>query len=366
MSNNYNPDVVSPPGETLAEVLQERGMSPAQLGERLGRPEEAVHEIIHGKMPLTKSDAERLARTLRVPADFWLTRERQYRLFLEESEAQGRRRTELAWLKQVPLSQMIKRGWLSRAGDKSDQMRSLLAFFDVGSMEEWQRAWMSPDAVFRRSPSFEGAPGAVAAWLRQGEIEARRIPCAPFNRKAFHSVLERARSLTRESPGIFQPLLARRCAEAGVAIVFLPELPRCRVSGVTRWLSPAKAMIQLSLRYRSDDHLWFTFFHEAGHILLHGKRDVFVEEEGIEEDEKEAQANRFAADSLIPPRQYQRLLTREPFSKSKIKAFADEIGIAPGIVVGRLQHDGHLPYSHSNHLKQRFRLSELQTTKQQI
>jgi plasmid maintenance system antidote protein VapI len=360
MTNNYDPDVVSPPGETLADILHERGLSQTALAERLGRPKEVVRDIIHGKVPMTKGDALKLARILGVPVDFWVTREYQYRLFREESEDENRRRTELAWLRLIPLSQMIKRGWLSQAKDKSDHVRSLLAFFDVDSVGEWQRVWMSPDAVFRRSPSFEGAPGAVAAWLRQGEVEASRISCAPFNRQAFRGVLARARCLTREPPEIFQPLLAKRCAEAGVAVVFLPELPKCRVSGVTRWLSPTEAMIQLSLRYRSDDHLWFTFFHEAGHILLHGKREVFVEEEGIEGDEKEEQANRFAADSLIPQRQYQRLLTQEPLSKAKIKAFADTVGIAPGIVVGRLQHDGHLPYSHCNNLKRRFRLSELQ------
>jgi plasmid maintenance system antidote protein VapI len=366
MTNNYNPDMVSPPGETLAEVLHERGLTQATLAERLGRPKEVVRDIIHGKVPMTKGDASRLARILRVPADFWITREQQYRLFMEESEEQNRRQTELAWLRQIPVTQMIKRGWISVGKNKEDQVRAIREFFGVHSVEEWQQTWMSPEAAFRRSPSFEGAPGAVAAWLRQGEIEARHISCAPFHKQALRDVLERARSLTREPSEIFQPLLRKRCADAGVAIVFLPELPKCRVSGVTRWLSSTKAMIQLSLRYRSDDHLWFTFFHEAGHILLHGKKDVFVEEEGIEGGEKEEQANRFAAESLIPRRQYQRLLSEGLFGTTKIKAFAKEIGIAPGIVVGRLQHDGHLPYSHCNNLKQRFRLSELQTTRQPL
>jgi plasmid maintenance system antidote protein VapI len=360
MANNYRPDAVSPPGETLTEVLRNRGISQTVLAKRLGRPKEAIRDIIHGKIPMTKGDATKLAHILRVPADFWITREQQYRLFVEEGEADERRRTELAWLRQFPVSQMIKRGWISETKDKREQVHVALAFFAVDSVEEWQRCWMSPEAVFRRSPSFESAPGAVAAWLRKGELEARRISCVTFNKQSFRSVLGRARSLTREPPEIFQPLLKKICAEAGVAIVFLPELPKCRVSGVTRWLSPTKAMIQLSLRYRADDHLWFTFFHEAGHILLHGKREVFVEEEGIEGGEKEEQANRFAADSLIPPRQYQALLGQEPLSNSKIKAFAEKIGIAPGIVVGRLQHDGQVPYSHCNNLKHRFRLSELQ------
>ena len=104
MGNNYNPDTVSPPGETLAEVLHERGLTQAALAERLGRPKEAIRDIIHGKVPMTKSDASRLARILRIPADFWITRERQYRLFVDDSEAQNRHQKELAWLRQIPVA----------------------------------------------------------------------------------------------------------------------------------------------------------------------------------------------------------------------------------------------------------------------
>jgi len=124
------------------------------------------------------------------------------------------------------------------------------------------------------------------------------------------------------------------------------------VSGVARWLNPSKALIQLSMRYKSGDHLWFTFFHEAGHILLHGKREVFIDVEGMK-NEKEDEANRFAANKLIPPLQYRQLLDMAPFNRPKLKAFARQADIAPGIVVGRLQHDGYLPYSYCNDLKQR-------------
>jgi Zn-dependent peptidase ImmA (M78 family) len=126
------------------------------------------------------------------------------------------------------------------------------------------------------------------------------------------------------------------------------------VCGATRWLTPEKALIQLSLRYRSDDHLWFTFFHEAAHILLHGKRAVFVESQGasakaslvdkVKRRAEEDEANRFAGDILIPLTQYSALLKAQTFSAAAIKAFADQIGIAPGIVLGRLQHDHVVPF----------------------
>ena len=145
----------------------------------------------------------------------------------------------------------------------------------------------------------------------------------------------------------------RLCAKSGVAVIFTPELPKTRISGATRWLNANKALIQLSLRYKTDDHLWFTFFHEAGHILLHGKKDVFIESDG-DTDTKEVEANRFAANFLIPPAEFKRISMSANISKKAIVSFAKEIGISPGIVVGRLQHEGILKRSYRNELKKSF------------
>jgi Zn-dependent peptidase ImmA (M78 family) len=128
-----------------------------------------------------------------------------------------------------------------------------------------------------------------------------------------------------------------------VVFALVPELKGCRAHGATRWLSPRRALIQLSFRYRTDDHFWFTFFHEAAHILLHRKRAIFLEADEHEGNEEE-EANRFAADFLVPP-QHLEGVTAESLSKQFIVGLADDIGVSPGIVAGRLQHDGLIPYS---------------------
>jgi Predicted Zn peptidase len=110
----------------------------------------------------------------------------------------------------------------------------------------------------------------------------------------------------------------------------------------------------LSIRYGTDDHLWFTFFHEAGHILLHGKRDVFIEDDRPA-DQKEHEANTFACDFLIPAERLRQFIQAENWrSQDAIMLFAESLGLAPGIVVGRLQHEKLIPYSHYNALKRRF------------
>jgi HTH-type transcriptional regulator/antitoxin HigA len=354
-ANQYIPDYVIPPGETLLEALEERGMTQAELSERTGRKKKTINEIVKGKAPITPETALQLERVLSIPARFWNNLEKNYREDLARIEDEERLSRDVEWLENFPLREIFKKAWVEKAADQVQQVKNMLGFFGVASPEQWQEIWMGEAVAYRKSPSFESNPGALAVWLRKGELVAQQTACAPFDKTAFRTALEEIRTLTTEPPETFQPELARKCAGAGVAVAFVPELPGTHVSGATRWLTSTKALIQLSLRHKSDDHLWFTFFHEAGHILLHGKTDLFIDDEtvtGIKED----QANKFAADALIPPSPYRRFKTTlgTRISKKTIRSFSQEIGIAPGILVGRLQHDGLLPQSHCNDLKARF------------
>jgi HTH-type transcriptional regulator / antitoxin HigA len=237
------------------------------------------------------------------------------------------------------------------------QLQEVLRFFGIASSERWPEVTekLCSQVAFRKSEAFEVDNTALIAWLRKGELDAKGLLCEKYNEKRFQETLNTIRHLSIEPPTVFQHQLKQLCAACGVAVVFVPELPKTRVSGATRWLTPNKALIQLSLRYKSDDHLWFSFFHEAGHILKHGKKEIFIEGTSLEmAADKEDVANRFAADCLIPRSEYSRMVENPPYSKSKIKAFAAQLGIAPGIVVGRLQHDKFLPMKNCNDLKKRF------------
>ena len=211
--------------------------------------------------------------------------------------------------------------------------------------------WLGAQVAYRTSQAFESDPGAMSAWLRKGELIAREITCKPYDEAAFKAALKTIKSVTLKPPEEFQHEVVRLCADAGVAMAFVPELPKMRASGATWWLTPNKAVVLLSLRYKSDDHLWFSFFHEAGHILLHGKKDVFIEDN--QSSDKEDEANRFASEFLIPASKLKTFMLSTRLSKEAIRAFAAELGIAPGIVVGRLQHDSFLPVTHCNELKTR-------------
>ena len=354
--NEYDPDFVTPPGDTLREVIKARGISQPELAERMNQSRNNVARILSGDAPITTQTALKLERVLGIPARFWSNRELHYREFLAREEEQEELTKRSNWLKRFPVSTMVKLGWIEREKDNGRQLQVLLDYFQIATPEVWENYWSKPQAAFRKSVALKTDPYALAAWMRQGEIIAAAISCDDFNASKFKSVLLEIRKLTLQSPDVFQPELINMCASCGIAVAFVHELPKT-ACGATRWLTPTKALIQLSLRYKTDDHLWFTFFHEAAHILLHGKRLVFVECDNSDSNE-EREADEFASNILIPKKEYNEFVRLGNLTKITIRRFAMEQGIAPGIVVGRLQHDRLIPFSHFNDLKRKLKWPE--------
>jgi HTH-type transcriptional regulator / antitoxin HigA len=194
--------------------------------------------------------------------------------------------------------------------------------------------------------------GAISAWLRCGEIEAEHLDCPKYNKAKFEKAVQVIRSLTLLSQEESVLQMQHLCQRAGVVFVLVSSIPRAHVSGLARWLNPHRALIQLSMYGESNDRFWFTFFHEVAHILLHDKEDIFLDEwsgETCVESEQEREADRWAREFLIPS-QYEAQLTQLK-SRDSVIEFARQIGLHPGIVVGRLQHDQIIQPSWMNDLK---------------
>lgn len=355
LRNEYAPDFVSPPGETLLEILESRNINQAELAERTGRTPKTINEIIKGKARITPETAIQFERVLSIPASFWNNRQGQYDEFLARSQETKALSGSVRWAQKFHYSDMANWGWVPNTKDKLERARNLLNFFGFATPRTWSEPWRKIKVAYRKSGAIAADEYALAAWLRKGELIAQDIECDPYSERKFKDSLLEIRSLTTTKPELFQKELVNICAKCGVAVAFVPELPKT-ASGATRWLSAQKALIQLSLRYKADDHLWFTFFHEAAHILFHKKERIFIE--GFDNDnEEEKKADQFASEFLIPFAELDSFVQSHSsgrLSRNEIKRFAERLGISPGIVVGRLQHDGHLPHSHCNDLKQSF------------
>lgn len=354
-SDNFQPDWASAPGDTLADILAERNLSAVDLARWIGRSPEEAEQLLAGGAVVDSEIAKRLEAALGASAEFWMNREAQFRRDFARLRG-GRSSEEDGWLRGLPLRDMIKFGWLKPTTRENDEKDACLRFFGVSSVNAWRQRYggIVEAAAFRTSSSFASHPAAVAAWLRRGEIESESVSCSAWNTKRFKETLDGIRSLTRwKNPDDFLPELKKRCAECGVAVAVVRAPSGCRASGATRFLSENKALLLLSFRYLSDDHFWFTFFHEAGHLLLHGKKALFLEGMETISTEEEQQANEFAANALIPP-EFRATLTALHADARKVIRFAVQIGVSPGVVVGQLQHLGRIRRNQLNGLKRRF------------
>jgi HTH-type transcriptional regulator / antitoxin HigA len=345
-------DYAVPPGETLRELLEEQGLTQRDLARRADLSPKHVNRLLQGLVPLSADIATRLERVTGTPARIWNRLEADYRSDLERIRAQRELVPDVMWLAELPVKALVDREVLpERPADKVSRLEQMLAFFGVATVGAWQDVYADLACEFRTTKAYQANPGALATWLRLGELAAQDVECQPFDHKRLEASLASLRELTCEPPEVFSEKIRGLCGESGVAVVFVEEVPGSRASGVTRWLTPIKALIQLSFRYRTDDHLWFTFFHEVGHVLRHGKTDVWIEEASPATDPREAEADRFSRDVLIPPRHAKQLHTLQ--TADDVRAFAETIGIAPGIVVGRLQYDNYWSHSRGNQLKRR-------------
>ena len=359
----YVPQEVSPPGETLRDLMEERGLSQAELSRRLGRPSQAINEIVAGKKEITEETALELERVLQVPAHFWLAREARYREYLARLRDLARRKNHVEWLDTFPIKALQDLGKLTPGrltpALKSQLVDEVLRFFGVASPEGWAAQYNSVQAAFRRArPDRQTDNAAITAWLRMGEIAAEQVTTSAYSAEAFTAALPAMRALTIGDAANIGSELRRLTAQAGVVLVFVPALPGAHVSGVARWLND-RPLIQLSLLGKSNDGFWFSFFHEAAHILKHPKRAVFLDDAASAtavESPEEQEANRFAADVLVPA-EHRAALDTLPLERTSVEAFANRIGIHPGIVIVQLQHRGRVGYAHAlTNLKARYEI----------
>jgi addiction module HigA family antidote len=355
----YNPDKVSLPGATLLDILEDRGMTQSELAARTGRPLKTISEIINGKAAITSETALQLERVLGTPAEFWSNRESNYRAYLARLKELESLEAQKGWIKQFPIKAMRQRGWLQDCGGTvTGQMISLLNYFGVASPEQWEAGWTERRLAFRKAMNLKADIGAISVWLRQGEIEAERNRCQPFNKDRLLESLDKIRELTLErDPSVFIPNLTKICADCGIAIVFVRPFPRVPVYGASCWLNPDKALVQLSLRGKTADTLWFTIFHEIGHIVKHSKKEIFIEIDGKHENksQEELEADEYASETLIPSSLLKAWLNEKHKLTSKIISdFAKELNVAPGILVGRLQHIQRIKFSEFQSLKFRY------------
>jgi len=352
----YDPDYAVCPGKTVIDAIRVLCISQKVFAKRLGYTEKQLTGLLSGKTPLNQEIAIRLERVTGTPARIWNSLENEYRERLVRLEEKRKHSDCSEFLHTPAIRALFTRGIIEESkGNTTKQIDDVLRFFGVGSIQALLDTCKAPRATaLRHSVAFESDPLSLATWLQIGEFKAKELPCNSYDKTRFYNALQTIRGLTVKQPEEFVPEMVRLCADAGVALVFVPEIRGAAVHGATKWLAEDRAMIVLNLRGKKNDIFWFTFFHEAAHIL-EGDRDALIIEvlgNKAKKTESEQQADHFAAAFLIPPQHQSELKTLR--SKAAVSLFADRLGIDPGIVVGRMQHDGVISFRYFNDLKKTF------------
>lgn len=351
--NQYLPQTVSHPGETLKEKLDEMNMGPKEFAVRTAKPEKTIIAITNGESSITADMAVLFESVTKIPAHFWLNNQRAYDEYVAREKREEMLAQSTEWARQFPLLTMIKKGWLKSSTNIKERTAALLSFFSISTPEAWEDYYCNQmlKVGFRISLKNTKEPYAISAWLRKGELQAAEMEAPAYSEKTFKEVLPKIKSVMATQPFDFFSQLQTLCLEAGVKVVFTPCLPRAPINGSTRWLNDTP-LIQLTDRYKRNDVFWFTFFHEAGHILLHGKKEIFLENIDYPDKltEKEIEADNFAVKWTFTVEEEKELMEAGPLDIEKIRSFAEKFNTHPAIIIGRLQHKKLLHYSKGTEL----------------
>jgi addiction module HigA family antidote len=346
--NQYFPSVVFHPGETLAEKLEEMGMGPKEFALRTGKPEKTIIAVLKGESSITPDMAVQFESVTKIPANFWMNHQRSYDEYMAREKRKAAIDAAVSWAKQFPLADMIKKGWLPPVSTIQEKTMEMLAFFGFSNHTAWEGYYFKQQlkVAFRISLAQTKEPYAISAWLRKGELQAAELEAKDYSEKKFKEALPQIKSIMATHPNGFFNQLQSICLEAGVKVVHTPCINKAPINGSTRWLNDTP-FIQLTGRYNRNDSFWFTFFHEAGHILLHGKKDIFLEnlDYSNKDMQKEKEADEFAIKWTLTEAEEAEILATVPLSEADIRAFARQFNTHPAIIIGRLQHKRLIPFT---------------------
>ena len=342
--------IATPPGATIKEQLEMRGMNQKELAFRLGMSEKHISHLINGDVQLTQETAFRLEMVLGLPARFWNNLEVLYREKLIKVEEENALEADMVIAKKMPYHEMAVNGWVPMTRNPVEKVIYLRKFFEVYQLRLLNQKNLSGIAC-RRLGNTEKADYALLAWAQKAKLEARTIDASPINLKKLKAALITIREMTTEKPEIFCAKLQAILSKCGIALVFLPHIGGSFLHGAT-FYDMNKIVIGLTVRGKDADKFWFSLFHELGHIIL----GHINKTEGLDADDEKA-ADGFARNQLIPDELFNGFTVQNNFSRVAIITFAKKVAIHAGIVVGRLQKENFISFKMHNNLKQRYELT---------
>lgn len=348
MSKNNFDEYIIAPGNTILELLEANSMTQLDLSYKMGINKKTINEIIKGKAPITVSNAIKLEYVFGLSASFWCNLESNYREKIERKNDYESLKKDEKYLINIPYLEMSKRKWdyIECTNNAMDRVINLRKFFGVASLEFDTE--LKKKIAFRKANkniSFE----SLYCWLRYGEIQSNKVACSKFDELKLKKTVVDIRKLANKSFLSQFDKIKEMLALCGVSLIYESCLPNTYVNGLSYNITCDKAIIMLSDRGKRDDILWFTFFHEIGHLIKHSRKEIFIDYEKNEKTNIEIEADNFSKNILIPNKNYNEFI-KNKINDSTIKEFCIKNNISTGILVGRLQNDKYIKWNQFNNL----------------
>ncbi|MFN4985026.1 MAG: XRE family transcriptional regulator [Ignavibacteria bacterium] len=295
--HQYHPQSRPHPGETLREKLQELGMGPKEFALRTCKPEKTVIAVLNGESSITPDMAIAFETVTMIPASFWMNHQCAYDEYVARQKQRGTVEASVEWAKQFPLTEMIKKGWLPATKSMQDKTLALLAFFGIASHTAWSKYYCEQQLKVAFGISINGIqePHALSAWLRKGEQQAYELKTSEFSASALRNALPEMKRVMLQNSSTSLERLQEISSKSGLKVIWTPMLRSSGVTGAARWCN-GNPVVQIAKTGKINGDYWYRYFHQVGHILLHGKKNVFLESSQHDQVEPhmESEADEFA------------------------------------------------------------------------
>jgi len=365
--------LLSHPGDMIVETLETIGMSQAELAERIGKSAKFVNELIKGKAHITSDTAQALERVIGYTAKGWLALDRAYQDELMEIAQMEYAEECLSWLSKFPLPFMKKHGILSNIKDKKALVSELLSFFRVKSPNEYNYIYNEASIAFKIELKYTKDPEAIAVWLRLGEKDADKIDnLKKYNKKTLNNAIPEFKRISYKMEKGWHNELKDILTECGVALSYTPMIKKAPIHGAARWIkNKTVPLIQVTDRGKDANKFWFTFYHELGHIILHGKKDIFIEGEASTldklyiDEQKENEANRYAEKSMFSESQLITLenIIKGSVTKDLVQHHSQTMKVNQNFIIAKLRRMGTMEYNELSSMRVKVDFSTFQNTK---
>lgn len=343
--------IVFHPGSYIADLINDLDVTQNEFAKRLDTNSKTISSLVNGKCKVTPKIATKLAKYSGTSIDLWLNLQSKYDSVLEEINYEKDIENQFEVFKGIDYNTLSKMGYVPKVRDKKSKIKELCKFLRVSTLNALKHREL---AISFRAAKIKNEKHVINTnvWIQMVANTLDDKPVLPFDKEKLHASLDELRSLTHKEPSDFVPKIKKILEECGVNFVLIPSIPNAQPKGMVMW-KEERIILGMSNKGRFSDMFWFTLFHEIGHVLLHPNEN-FVDLDLTSTEEREAEADEFSKEILIPTDKFEVFTSKGQPSLSSIEKFADEVGVEKSIVIGRLQKEGYIDYSMYTKYKRKF------------